>query len=72
MRLDFSLDTIEILKQDPDCMMVRLALLHEGVNRNNCDISHEAVLKSIPTIFNKPIVYRLNNKYFPLYSTDVL
>ena len=72
MRLDFSLDTIEILKQDPDCMMVRLALLHEGVNRNNCDISHEAVLKSIPTIFNKPIVYRLNNKYFPLDSTDVL
>lgn len=72
IKIDFSLDTIEILEQDPDCMMVRLALLHEGVNRNNCDISHEAVLRSIPTIFNKPIVYRLNNKYFPLHSTDVL
>lgn len=72
MRLDFSLDGIELLEQDSDCMMVKLALLHEGVNRNRCDISHEAVLKSIPTIYNKPIVYRLNNKYLPLSSTDVL
>lgn len=72
MRLNFSLDGIELLEQDSDCMMVKLALLHEGVNRNQCDISHEAVLKSIPTIYNKPIVYRLNNKFIPLSSTDVL
>lgn len=72
LNLEFSLDAIEILEQDPDCMITRLALLHEGVNRNMCDISHEAVLRSIPTIYNKPIVYRLNNKYFPLHSTDVL
>lgn len=72
MKLDFALDNIELLKQDSDCMMVRLALLHEGENRNQCDITHEAVVKSIPTIYNKPIVYRLNNKYFPLSSTDVL
>lgn len=72
VKLNFTLDAIELLRQDDDCMMVKLALLHEGVNRNQCDISHEAVLRSIPTIYNKPIVYRLNNKYFPLNSTDVV
>lgn len=72
MILNFSVDAINLLEQDNDCMMVKLRLLHEGVNRNKCDITHDAVLKSLPTIYNKPIIYRLNNSIDPLRSTDVV
>lgn len=70
INIEFSANTINVLKQDPDCMMAELFLLHEGLNRNSCDISHESVLRSQKTFYNKPIVYRLNNSVDPLMSTD--
>ncbi len=71
LQLEFGLDYFQILEQDNDCMLVDLDLLHLGKNRNMCDISKECVEKSLPTFFNKPIVYRLNSKYYPQSSTDV-
>lgn len=72
INIEFNLDYLNILKEDDDCMLVQLDLLHLGINRNRCDISKECVDKSLPTIFNKPIIYRLNNKFSPENSTDVV
>lgn len=72
MQLEFSLDYLKILEEDEDCSIVQLDLLHLGTNRNKCNISKECVEKSLPTFFNKPIIYRLNNQYFPEQSTDVV
>jgi hypothetical protein len=72
IELEFSLDSLKILEEDEDCSIVQLDLLHLGTNRNKCNISKECVEKSLPTFFNKPIIYRLNNQYFPEQSTDVV
>jgi hypothetical protein len=72
LKLEFGLDYFQILEQDEDCMIVSLDLLHLGENRNKCNISKECADKSLPTIFNKPIIYRLDNKYYPQNSTDVV
>ena len=69
--LKFDLDYLKILEQDDDCLLVQLDLLHLGENRNMCDISEEAVSISLPTFYNKPIIYRLNNTWIPEYSSDV-
>ena len=44
-------------------MVVELDLLHLGKNRNNCLITREAVEKSLPSIYNKYIIYRVDNGY---------
>ena len=72
IKLEFSLDYIKILQQDDDCLLVQLDLLHLGINRNKCDISKECVEKSLPSFFNKPIIYRLNNDFYIEESTDVV
>lgn len=72
MKLEFTLDYINILENDNDVSIVQLDLLHLGENRNKCDISRDCIDKSIKTFFNKPIIYRLNNKFFIGESTDVV
>ena len=47
-------------------------LLHTGKNRNQYVINKEAVEKAIPSIYNKPIIYRLNNEFIPDMATDVV
>lgn len=69
--LKFDLDSFEILKNDDDVSIVKLRLLHLGENRNKCDITKECCDDSMPTLLNKPITYRLNNRFFPNNSTDV-
>ena len=49
-------------------MIVSLRLLHTGRNANRVDLPKLGVEDSIPTFWNKPIIYKFNNEYFP---TDV-
>lgn len=70
--LTFNLDTFSIIEEDNDISIVRLRLYHLGMNRNKTYISKECSDLSIETFFNKPIVYRLNNKFMPNYSSDVV
>lgn len=70
-KIEFSLDYMNILDNDEETMIVELYLLHEGLNRNMCDISHECVLKSLKSFYNKPIIYKLNNTVIQDLSTDV-
>ena len=67
----FSTNNLEILQQDDDIMIVSLRLLHTGRNDNKCDIPKYSAEASLPTFYNKPIVYKLNNEYFPKSATDV-
>lgn len=72
MIVDFTIDYMKVLEADDDIALVELDLLHTGKNRNQYDISKEAVEKAIPTIYNKPIIYRLNNEFIPDMATDVV
>lgn len=70
-KIEFSTNYMNILHSDDDVMIVKMRLMHTGENRNQCDISRESVLSSIHTFYNKPIIYDLNNKNLPKFSTDV-
>jgi hypothetical protein len=70
--LNYELDYVKILQNDDNISIVQLDLLHLGINRKKCDISKECINKSLPSFFNKPIIYRLNNAFFTEESTDVV
>ena len=72
MKLDFAVDYMSILESDDDTAIVELDLLHTGKNRNQYYIGREAVEKALPTFYNKPIIYRLNNEFMPELATDVV
>ena len=60
-KLTFSTqNSIDILQDDPDMLIVSLDLMHIGENRNKCDIPKEAIEASLDTIPNKPIAFRYN------------
>ena len=58
-------NSVDLLYDDDDISIVSLDLLHidsEGeCNRNKCNISMACVEKSLPTIFNKPIICKYNS-----------
>lgn len=64
--LSLDIDGIKILEEDEFVSILSLDLLHVGDNRNSCCISEECVENSKNTIFNKPLIYKLN-----LLGTDV-
>lgn len=66
----FSVDYMKVLHSDDDVMITELRLLHVGKNRNNCHISEEAVIESIDTFYNKPIIYEIANNATTSYSDD--
>ena len=68
--LEFELDSLKTLREDEDFALAEIDLLHLGVNRNMCDISKECVELSKDSFYNKPIIYRYNNKLSPKMSTD--
>ena len=55
-------NSVDVLQDDPDMLIVSLDLMHEGENRNKCDIPHEAIVESLGTIPNKPIAFRYNSQ----------
>ena len=72
MTLNFEVDYMKILEADDDVSIVELDLLHTGKNRNQYIIDKEAVEKALPTFYNKPIIYRLDNEFIPSLANDVV
>ena len=68
--LEFELDSLQTLREDDDLALATIDLLHLGVNRNSCNISKECVEASKNSFYNKPIIYRYNNKMSPKLATD--
>lgn len=57
--------SIDLLYDDEDIAIAQIDLMHqddnkEDHNRNWCNISHEAIVNSLETFRNKPVLYRLN------------
>ena len=68
-------NSVDILLNDDYISIASIDIMHEDdeiedCNRNMCHFSHESILKSIPTFYNRPIVYRLN-KPISQFATDV-
>ena len=68
-------NSVDILLNDDYISIASIDIMHEDdeiedCNRNMCHFSHESILKSIPTFYNRPIVYRLN-KTISQFATDV-
>lgn len=68
--LEFELDSLRALKEDDDLALAEIDLLHLGVNRNMCNISKECVEASKESFYDKPIIYRYNNKLSSKFATD--
>ena len=59
-------NSVDILLNDEYMSIASIDIMHEDeeiedCNRNMCHFSHDSILKSIPTFYNRPIVYRLNS-----------
>lgn len=58
-------NSVDLLYDDDDIMIVSVDLFHIDepgeCNRNKCNISRETAVKSLKTMFNKPIIARFNS-----------
>jgi hypothetical protein len=66
------IDFMEIAYEDDSISIVDVLVMHEGLNRKQCDISHEVILKSLTSLSNKPIWGIPNKKYLKDYSDDFI
>jgi len=71
-RQSLDIDYMELLYEDDTVSIVECLLLHEGINRNKCNISHDIVLDSLSSLANKPIYGIFNSKFLRSVSTDFL
>ena len=58
-------NSVDILFNDEYMSIASIDIMHEDdeiedCNRNMCHFSHDSILKSMDTFYNRPIVYRLN------------
>jgi len=77
--LEFSAkqNSIDLLYDDERFSIVSIDLMHEDeteddCNNNMCNISHEAIIASLPTIFNTTISCRYNNNVLPSMVDSVV
>lgn len=63
MKLNFAVDYLKVLQEDDYVSMCEIDLLHDGKNNNGSIITKEAIEKSLPTVFNKPIICIPNMEY---------
>lgn len=70
MEKRFEIDFMQELFNNNFCSIYEILLLHSGLNRNNCNISKEAVENSKASIVNKPLYAILNNKFFKEQAND--
>jgi hypothetical protein len=70
IKQSLDVDFMNLLYEDDTVSIVEIYVLHEGINRNKTDISHEVVLDALATLANKPIYCILNEPLFRDDSTD--
>lgn len=70
LRSSLDIDFMDILYEDDSVSIVDVLVLHEGINRNDCDISHDVILAALPTLANKPLWAIPNCTYMKPYSDD--
>ena len=70
-------NSVDVLLNDDFMSIASIDIMHEDeeledCNRNMVHFSHESIVKSIPTFYNRPIVYRLNkaNENFAIDVTS--
>jgi len=70
MKKNFELDLMQEIFNDDYCSIYEVLLLHTGINRNGFNISKDAVIKSLPSFFNKPLYALLDNNFNKSNSKD--
>lgn len=63
------IDFMQLIYEDETVSIAECYVMHEGVNRNKCDISHDIILTALPTLANRPL-WCIPNSYFKDSSTD--
>ena len=68
-------NSVDILLNDEYMSIASIDIMHEDddiedCNRNMCHFSHESILKSLSSFYNRPIVYRLDNNV-PEFAMDI-
>jgi hypothetical protein len=64
------IDFMEVAYEDDSISIVDILVMHEGLNRNQCDISHEVIVNALSSLCNKPIWAIPNKTYLKDYSND--
>lgn len=72
LRQSLDIDYMKLLYEDETVSIVELLVMHEGLNRNRCDISHEVIVDALPSLANKPIWGIPNKSYLKDYSDDFI
>ena len=72
LKQSLDIDYMKLLYEDDSVSIVELLVLHEGLNRNRCDISHDVIVRALPSLANKPIWGIPNKKYLRDYSDDFI
>ena len=64
------LNFMDVLYEDDMVSIVEVLVMHEGLNRNQCDIPHNVIVDALPTLANKPLTGIPNKPYLKKYSDD--
>lgn len=70
LKQNLDLNFMDILYEDDMISIVEVLVMHEGLNRNQCDIPHDVIVNALPTLANKPICGIPNKPYLRNYSDD--
>ena len=72
LKQSLDIDYMELLYEDDTVSIIELLIMHEGLNRNRCDIPHEVIVNALPSLANKPIWGIPNKTYLKDYSDDFI
>ena len=54
-KMNFSVDSFEVIVNDPSFMVLQMDIISDGVNKHGTEFLEEDIINSIPNISNKPI-----------------
>jgi len=60
----FSVDSYEIIANNPSFMVLQIDLISDGINRHGTEFIEEDMVKSIPHLYNKPLNAIIKNGDF--------
>lgn len=71
-KISFAVENVEVIKENPNSKFALLSLdfFASGNNLHGLYVSEETLLKTAPTIWNCPIVWKYDNKLDDAYTHD--
>ena len=72
LRQLLDVDFMKLIYDDKEVSIVDCFVMHEGINRNKCNIPRDVIIKALPSLANKPLWGIPNSSFFKSSSTDFI